>query len=130
MSRAAVVRRLRRVTKVSVLGIGALAVTVVPLLLAGCGRVRPGRQPPVAPGGVRQPGASTLVTCGPAGVQLVSVSVGGCGRVLAVAVQVPAGRDGCMRTLTAGLGIRRDGGVNRATRLSPGGWRAAGSPAP
>jgi len=43
------------------------------------------------------------VTYGPAGVQLVSVSVGGSGRVLAVAVQLPAGRDGCMRTLTAGL---------------------------
>jgi hypothetical protein len=40
---------------------------------------------------------------GPAGSQLVSVSVDGSGRVLAVATQVPAGRDGCMRHLSAGL---------------------------
>src|SRR5258708_1932050 len=103
MSRAGVVRRIRRVTKVSVPGIGALAVTVVPLLLAGCVPSARGGEPPVAPGVSASPMPARWVTYGPAGVQLVSVSVGGSGRVLAVAVQLPAGRDGCMRTLTAGL---------------------------
>ncbi len=84
-------------------GIGALAVTVVPLLLAGCGTVRAGTGAAGSPGVSASPVPARWVTYGPAGVQLVSVSVGGSGRVLAVAVQVPAGRDGCMRTLTAGL---------------------------
>jgi len=62
--------------------IGALAVTVLALLLA-------------AP--------TAWITYGPAGVQLVTVSVDDSERVLAVAVQVPAGRDGCSRDLAGGL---------------------------
>jgi len=94
---------------VSVLRIGALAVTLVPLLLAGCGTVRAGAGAAGSPGVSASPVPTRRVTYGPAGVQLVSVSVsvsvsvGGSGRVLAVAVQVPDGRDGCMRTLNAGL---------------------------
>jgi uncharacterized protein YceK len=91
------------VTKVSVLHLGVLAMTLV-LLLAGCGTVRAGAGAAGSPG---VPSASPMptrwVTYGPAGVQLVSVRVGGSGHVLAVAVQVPAGRDGCMRKLTARL---------------------------
>jgi hypothetical protein len=91
------------VTKVSVLRIGVLVVTLV-LLLAGCGTVRAGAGAAGSPGvSSASPMPAGWVTYGPADVQLVSVSVGGSGRVLAVAVQVPAGRDGCMRTLTAGL---------------------------
>jgi hypothetical protein len=91
------------VTKVRVQLIGALAVTMVPLLLAGCGTVRAGAGAAGSPGVSASPAPARWVTYGPSGVQLVSVRVGGFGRVLAVAVQVPAGGDGCMRTLTAGL---------------------------
>jgi hypothetical protein len=94
---------MRRVTKVSVLRIGALAVTLVPLLLAGCGTVRAGAGAAGGAGVSASPMPTHWVTYGPAGAQLVSVSVSVSGRVLAVAVQVPAGRDGCMRALTAGL---------------------------
>jgi len=47
------------------------------------------------------------VTYGPGGVQLVSVSVDGSGRVLALAVQVPAGHDGCMRDDRTGQPARQ-----------------------
>jgi len=78
---------------------GALAVTLLALLLAGCGKphARAG-----AAGASAGPASAQWVTYGPSGVS-VSVSVSGSGRVLAVAAQVPAGRAGCMRHLTAGL---------------------------
>ena len=112
------------------LGIGALAVTVGPLLLAGCGRVRAGAGAAGSPGVSASPVPARWVTCGLAGVQLVSV--GGCGRVLAVAVRMPAGRDGCVRTLTAGLsefGAGGGGGKPRAAALARRVARR-GSPAP
>jgi hypothetical protein len=42
-------------------------------------------------------------TYGPSGVQLVSVRAGSSGRILAVAAQMPAGRSGCERDLTASV---------------------------
>jgi len=77
--------------------IGVLAAPLL-ALLAGCGSVGAGSG--IGPAGSA---AAHWVSYGPAGPQLVSVSVEGSGRVLAVAVQVPAGPDGCMRDLTGAL---------------------------
>jgi len=86
---------------VTVLRIGALAVILLTLLLAGCGNVHAGA------GAAGSPGASAAPTFwgsyGPSGVQLVSVRVASSGRILAVAAQMPAGRDGCERNLTASV---------------------------
>jgi hypothetical protein len=86
-----------------VVRIGALAATLLALLLAGCGVVYAGAGPADGPEASASPLPTRWVTYGPSGVQLVSVSVDGSGRVLTVAAQVPAGRAGCMRDLTAGL---------------------------
>jgi hypothetical protein len=86
-----------------VLRTGAVTVTLLALLLAGCGAVHAGAGAADGPGAPASPAPAQWVTYGPSGVQLVRVSVDGSGRVLAVAAQVPAGRGGCMRDLTAGL---------------------------
>jgi winged helix DNA-binding protein len=80
-----------------------LAVTLAALLLAGCGSVRGGSGATGNSGASAGSAAAGWGTYGPAGNQLVSVTVEGAGRVLAVAVQVPAGHDGCMRDLTGDL---------------------------
>jgi len=77
--------------------VGVLAVPLL-ALLAGCGSVGTG-----ASSGPAGSATARWVSYGPAGAQLVSVSVAGSGRILAVAVQVPAGRGGCMRDLTGAL---------------------------
>ena len=83
--------------------IGALAVTLLALMIAGCGTIHARPEAADGPGASASPAPTRWVTYGPAGAQLVSVDAEGSGHVLAVAVQVPAGRDGCMRDLTAGL---------------------------
>ena len=79
----------------------AFAVTLLTLLLAGCGTVHAGA------GAAGYPGASATPTFwgsyGPGGAQFASVRVGSSGRILAVAAQMPAGRDGCERDLTASV---------------------------
>ena len=76
----------------------AVAVAVAVLALAGCGTVHAG-----APGASASPTATYRVAYGFSGDQIVSVSVKDSGRVLAIAAQVPAGRDGCASGLTAKL---------------------------
>jgi hypothetical protein len=87
-------------SEVSVLRVGALAVALLSLLLAGCGTVPAGA-------GADYPGASATPTFwgtyGPSGVQLIGVHVGSSGRILAVAAQMPAGPYGCERDLTASV---------------------------
>lgn len=75
-----------------------LAVAVLPLALAGCGIVQAGLLA-VSP----SPTATYRVAYGFSGDQIVSVSVADSGRILAIAAQVPAGRDGCASGLKATL---------------------------
>jgi hypothetical protein len=89
-------------TGMSALRAGTLAAVLAGLLVAGCGSVHDdaGGVGSAVPGGSAR---ARWVSYGPAGPELVSVSEDGSGRVLAVAVQVPAGPDGCLRDLTGGL---------------------------
>jgi uncharacterized protein YceK len=80
-----------------------LVLALAALLLAGCGSVRGGSGAADTSGLSASLVPAHWVTYGPAGAQLVSVSVDGSGGVLMVAVQVPAGRDGCMRAPTGGV---------------------------
>jgi hypothetical protein len=80
-----------------------LVLAVAALALAGCGTVHAGfsagSPDPASP----SPTATYRVTYGFSGDQIVSVSLEDSGRVLAIAAQVPAGRDGCASDLTATL---------------------------
>jgi hypothetical protein len=75
-----------------------LASAVLALGLAGCGTVQAGLLA-ASP----SPASTYRVTYGFSGDQIVSVSLEDSGRVLAVAAQVPAGRDGCASGLAATL---------------------------
>jgi hypothetical protein len=75
-----------------------LTVAVLALALAGCGTVHAGLTA-ASPG----PTSTYRVAYGFSGDQIVSVSLEDSGRVLAIAAQVPAGRDGCATGLTATL---------------------------
>lgn len=75
-----------------------LAVVVLALALAGCGTVHAGFL-----GASPSPASTYRVAYGFSGDQIVSVSVEDSGRVLAIAAQVPAGRDGCASDLSATL---------------------------
>lgn len=82
----------------------ALAVALLALLLAGCGAVSGGNGQGASVAVIAASPTPTFWSLyGPAGSQLVSVSAEDSGRVLAVAAQLPAGHDGCMRNLTAEL---------------------------
>jgi len=87
-----------------------LAVAGLGLILAGCGSIRAG----TAAGGDSTPAASPTATIwgifGPAGV--TSVREQESGRVLAIAVQVPSSRNGCLRDLTASLIQFNSAGAN------------------
>ena len=80
---------------------GIVAAALLALLLAGCGIVRAG----TAAVGVKAPSPAPTrwVDYGPDNTQIRGVSVDSSGRVLTIAVQVPAGRAGCARGLTAVL---------------------------
>jgi hypothetical protein len=75
-----------------------LAVAALALALAGCGIEQAGLHA-ASP----SPASTYRVAYGFSGDQIVSVSLEDSGRVLAIAAQVPAGRDGCASGLTATL---------------------------
>lgn len=80
-----------------------LAVAALTLALAGCGTVHAGFSA-ASPGQASpSPTATYRVTYGFSGDQIASVSLKDSGRVLAIAAQVPAGRDGCASGLNATL---------------------------
>lgn len=78
--------------------VGALAVAALALLLAGCGTVQAGAGVADHPAG--SPSPAQWHTYVPGLGQIVSVRVGGTGRVLAVGDMMPTGRAGCERDLT------------------------------
>ena len=75
-----------------------LAVALLAVALAGCGTVNAG-----LPEAAANPTATYRVAYGFSGGQIVSVSLKDSGRVLAIAAQVPAGREGCAGSLSATL---------------------------
>jgi hypothetical protein len=77
----------------------ALVVTLLVLLLAGCGIVRVA----VRAAGGASPEPTVWGLYGPGGPQLVSVREEDSGRLLAIGAQLPTGQQGCMRDLTASL---------------------------
>jgi hypothetical protein len=81
-----------------VLRVLVLAVAVLAVALAGCGTVHAG-----LPESAANPTATYRVAYGFSGDQIVSVALKDSGRVLAIAAQVPAGRDGCAGGLSATL---------------------------
>jgi hypothetical protein len=97
-------------TKATAWRTGPLAVLLLALLV-GCGTPRPGGTPgpgggaagPAAAGTPASPATAIWGSYGPDATQVTSMSTVDSGRVLAVAVQVPSGGDGCMRDLTGGL---------------------------
>jgi hypothetical protein len=79
--------------------LGVLAAAVLALLAAGCGSVRAGAGTGTAGGAQAPAGTARWGTLAPADTQIASVSASG--RVLTFAVQVPTGRNGCERGLSA-----------------------------
>lgn len=80
-----------------------LMLAVAVLALAGCGTVHAGSSAASPNPASPSPTATYRVAYGFSGDQIVSVSLEGSGRVLAIAAQVPAGRDGCASGLSATL---------------------------
>lgn len=80
-----------------------LAVAVLALTLAGCGTLRAGTGAGGAPSVSASPTSTIWGSFGPSGSQVVSVRLDDSGHVLAITVQVPSGRNGCMRDLTTSL---------------------------
>jgi hypothetical protein len=84
-------------TEAGMVRIGALAVAVLAVLLAGCGTVHAGAGTAGDPAASASP--AQWRTYGPSDDQLVSPSADSSGRLLTVGVQMPTGRYGCERDL-------------------------------
>jgi hypothetical protein len=114
--------------RIGALAVAALAVAALALLLAGCGTVQAGAGVADHPAG--SPSPAQWHTYVPGLGQIVSVRVGGTGRVLAVGDMMPTGRAGCERDLTGKVAEFAAKGVyltityqSRLAVVGPCSWR-------